>query len=36
MLIINAAAIPLNLPPEFNDKTTDEELEELAKTVGAQ
>jgi len=33
MLIINAATIPLNPLPEFNDKTTDEGLEELAKIV---
>lgn len=31
--IVNAATIPLNLLKMFNDKTTDEGLEELAKIV---
>ena len=35
LLIINAATIPHNLPPEFNDRTIDEGLEELAKIGGA-
>ena len=29
--IVNAATIPLNILPEFNDMTMDEGLEELAK-----
>lgn len=33
LLIINSATIPLNLLPEFNDKTIDEGLEELARMV---
>jgi len=33
LLTINAATIPLNLLPEFNDKTIDEGLEELARMV---
>ena len=36
--IVNAAAIPLNILPEFNDMTIDEGLEKLSKifqeTVG--
>lgn len=31
--IVAAAMIPLNMLPEFNDKTTDEGLEVLAKIV---
>lgn len=29
--IVKAATIPLNILPEFNDMTTDEGLEELAR-----
>ena len=31
--IVAAAMIPLNMLPEFNDKTRDEGLEELASIV---
>lgn len=33
LITVKAALIPINILPEFNDKTIDEGLEELAKIL---